>query len=233
MSPDRSTILLDLDGTLVDSLDGIHAGAVAAARMVEVELPDREFVHRAIGRGAARLLHQVCSGRHDGEVDMQTHATAMAAFRETYALTCVEGTTLRDGAVEALKALSNEGRRLMVATNKPRHPAKLVMDRLGLSSLVNGLVSPEDAGVHKPDPQFVKQCLRDRPSDSALLVGDSEVDAATARAAGIPFVAIRGGYNEGRDIGEARPSPDRVIDSLRDLQTAIASIETSDSSETT
>lgn len=229
MTTGRPTILLDLDGTLVDSLDGIHEGAIAAARKVGVGVPDRAFVHRAIGRGAARLLHQVCSGRHDGEVDSEMHGVAMAAFQETYARTCIVGTSLREGAVEALQALSTEGRRLLVATNKPRHPAKLVLDRLQLAALVDGLVSPEDAGVHKPDPQFVNHCLQDRPPSMAVLVGDSEVDAATARAAGIPFVAIRGGYNEGRDIGELRPSPERVIDSLKDLPAAIASIEAEDS----
>ncbi|MEE2971711.1 MAG: HAD-IA family hydrolase, partial [Planctomycetota bacterium] len=185
----------------------------------------RGFVRRAIGRGAARLLHQVCSGRHDGEVDLEMHRTAMAAFGKAYSRTCIKGTTVRENAVEALQMLAAEGRRLVVATNKPRHPAQLVLDRCGLIGLVDNLVSPEDAGVHKPDPRFVTHCLQGRSPSAALLVGDSEVDADTARGAGLPFVAIRGGYNEGRDIGEMRPPPERVIDSLRELPSAVASIE--------
>lgn len=226
MSRRFQLVLFDLDGTLVDSASGLHAAAVVAARAVGVEPPTPEFVRDAIGRGIDRLLHRVCSGRMDGETTSDTHRVARAAFDARYAETCLTGTVLRDGVEATLVTLRGEDRRLLVATNKPRSPARQVLTHLGLDALVDGLVCPEDAGVVKPDPGFVRCAADGLPLAHVVLVGDSSIDAATAFAAGIPFVAIRGGYDEGRDIAAHRPAPDRLVESPRDVPEAIYSMET-------
>lgn len=221
----HSTILIDLDGTLVDSVAGIHVAAVAAAEATGSSAPTIEFVRDAIGRGADRLVHRVCSERHDGMIDQELHARARRRFDEVYVDACLAGTFLRSGAVTALETLRREGRRLVVATNKPRRPAAVVLRHLEIEDLVDRLVCPDDAGVAKPDPRFVETAVGEGPIGAALFVGDSSIDSATARAAGIPFIAIRGGYDEGRRIEEVAPPPDRIIDEPGELSDAVHSID--------
>ena len=145
-------VLFDLDGTLVDSATGLHAAASFAAEAVGAPPPTAAFVRDAIGRGTDRLLHRVCSGSMGGEVSSSEHRVARAAFDRRYATTCLSGTVLREGVETALAVLRSEGRRLVVATNKPRRPAALVMEHLGIEAMVDGLTCPEDAGVVKPQP---------------------------------------------------------------------------------
>ncbi len=228
MSIRFQVVLLDLDGTLVDSASGLHEAASFAAETVGVPAPSAAFVRNAIGRGTDRLLHRVCSGNMDGEVSSSEHRVARAAFDRRYATTCLSGTVLREGVENALAALRSEGRRLVVATNKPRRPAALVMEHLGIDSMVDGLTCPEDAGVVKPDPAFIRCAAGETPLDRVLLVGDSSIDAASAEASAIPFVAIRGGYDEGRDIGDRQPSPDAIVDSPRGVPNAVRSLEGGD-----
>ena len=225
MSTRISTVLFDLDGTLVDSAVGIHHAASIAAEALGAPNPDLDFVRDAIGRGVDRLIHRIGSGTQDGEIDEVRHATCLTAFQAAYAESCLEGTCFREGVPRVMSKLRAEGRRLIIATNKPRHPASLVLERLGLDSMVDGLICPEDAGVVKPNPMFIDRCLGSIPRSESVLVGDSSIDGATARATGIPFIAIRGGYDEGRDIGDLKPSPDRVVDSPVGVPAAIQEIE--------
>lgn len=225
-------ILLDLDGTLVDSAPGLHAAAVQVASRLGITMPPPVFVRDAIGRGTDRLIHRIVSGTMDGEVDRAIHVRARAMFDEAYASTCLTGTEVRQGVRASLEELRREGRRLVVATNKPRVPASAVLRHLDLEGSVDDLVSPEDARVVKPDPGFVHHVIRASGPDftirGSLLVGDSSIDAATATAAGIPFIAIRGGYDEGRDIADHVPTPDQVLEYPGQLAAAVRGLEAGD-----
>lgn len=221
----HTTLLFDLDGTLVDSVDGIHVAGSAAAESIGGPEPTVEFVRNAIGRGVDLLVHRVGSGRQEGRVDPDRHAVARACFDEVYAESCLGGTSLRTGVVPVLEGLRREGRRLVVATNKPRRPAAILLDHLGIDRLVDGLVCPEDAGVRKPDPGFVRTAVGPGDPSKSLLVGDSSIDAETARRAGIPFIAIRGGYDEGRSIDDLAPAPDLIVDEPLGLPAAIATLD--------
>jgi phosphoglycolate phosphatase len=220
-----SNILIDLDGTLVDSIDGLHAACLAAAKTIERPPPDLEFVRRSIGRGSDRLLHLVLRGDAESMLEPDLHQRARAAFDRHYASACLGGSHLRVGVAESLRKLRAEGRRLVVATNKPRQPAELVLRHLGLDELTDGLCCPEDAGCLKPDPEFVSAAVGNPDRSGVILVGDSGVDAATADAASIPFIAVRGGYDEGRDIATRTPSPSVVIETPEGLPTAIRALE--------
>ncbi len=218
-------ILLDLDGTLVDSIEGLHAACMAAATAIERPLPDLELVRRSIGRGSDRLLHLVLGHDAESGLEPDLHRQARTAFDDHYASICGEGSSLRSGVMESLKTLRDEGRRLVVATNKPRRPAELVLSHLGLDQLTDGLCCPEDAGCLKPNPEFVSAAVGRADRTGVLLVGDSGIDGATADAARIPFVAVRGGYDEGRDIAMRSPAPSAVIESPKELPAAIHALE--------
>lgn len=219
-------ILLDLDGTLVDSIHGLHAACQAAAETIQRPPPDLEFVRRSIGRGSDRLLHLVLRRDAESILRPDLHERARAAFDRHYASTCCTGSHLREGVAESLAELRAEGRRLVVATNKPRRPAELVLRHLGLDQLTDGLCCPEDAGCLKPDPEFVSAAVGRSDRNGVILVGDSGIDGATADAAKIPFVAIRGGYDEGRDIATRVPPPAAVLESPKGLPAVIRDLET-------
>ena len=221
----HTTLLFDLDGTLVDSVDGIHVAASAAAAEIGGPTPTLDFVRHAIGRGVDLLLHRVGSGHQDGRVDPIRHALARKRFDGVYAESCLAGTTLRPGALEVMERFRLDGRRLVVATNKPRRPAAIILGHLGLDRRVDGLFCPEDAGVRKPDPEFVRIAIGKGIRAESLLVGDSSIDAETARRSGISFIAIRGGYDEGRSIDDLVPPPDLIVDEPHDLPEAIATLE--------
>ena len=221
----HDTLLFDLDGTLVDSVDGLHVAAVASAAVAGGPVPTHDFVRNAIGRGVDMLIHRVASGDQDGRIGPEIHARSRARFDEVYAESCLAGTSIRLGVRPVLEEFRRQGRRLVIATNKPRRPARILIQHLDLVSLVDDVVCPDDAGVRKPDPAFAAHALGGRTESTGLLVGDSSIDAETARRAGIPFVAIRGGYDEGRRIDDLQPPPDRIVDEPRDLPGAIASLE--------
>lgn len=224
--PERfNDILIDLDGTLVDSIEGLHAACLAAAETIGRPRPDLEFVRRSIGRGSDRLLHLVLRREAEAMLDPDLHRQARTAFDRHYASACCGGSHLREGVAESLMTLRAEGRRLVVATNKPRRPAELVLRHLGLDDLIDELCCPEDAGCLKPDPDFVSAAVGSTDRSSVLLVGDSGVDGDTADAASIPFIAVRGGYNEGRDIATRTPSPAAVIETPATLPAAIGQLE--------
>lgn len=218
-------ILVDLDGTLVDSIDGLHTACLAAADTIGRPRPDLEFVRRSIGRGSDRLLHLVLRVDAELMLDPDLHQQARLAFDRHYASACCGGSHLREGVADSLVSLRAEGRRLVVATNKPRQPAELVLRHLGLDDLIDELCCPEDAGCLKPDPDFVSAAVGSSDRSGVILVGDSGVDGDTADAASIPFIAVRGGYDEGRDIATRSPSPSAVIETPRTLPAAIHQLE--------
>ncbi len=220
-----SMLLFDLDGTLVDSVEGLQIASAAAAECVGAGTPSLEFVRNAIGRGVDRLIHRVCSTRQDGEIPNDLHRIARARFDAVYLEACLSGTSLRNGVEDPLRDSRLEGRRVVVATNKPRGPAEVIIDHLGLDGLIDALVCPEDAGVRKPDPAFIGHALGTARKSEAILVGDSSIDAESARLADIPFLAIRGGYDEGRRIDDRIPCPDLIVDEPRDLPEAVRALE--------
>ena len=225
MHPDRrfrDLVLIDLDGTLVHSVEGIHAACVRMSESIGIESPSLEFVHRSIGRGADVLVARVLSGGRDVERRDALHQAAREAFDHWYLQCWQDGTRIRDGAIETLEALVAEGREAIIATNKPGRVADEIVCHLGLDTLVSGLVTPDHAKSRKPHPDFVDHALSGRNRSRSVLIGDSMVDAETALNAGIPFVAISGGYNEGIRIedSEIRDSPivggwDSVHDVIR------------------
>ena len=206
MNPDlrsRDLVLIDLDGTLIDSVEGIHAACVRMSESIGIESPSLEFVHRSIGRGADVLVGKVLSGGRDSERRDARHRVAREAFDHAYLRCWQDGTKVRHGAIETLEALVAEGREAIIATNKPGRAADEIVRHLGLDMCVSGLVTPDHTSSRKPDPAFVDYALSGRSRSRSVLIGDSMVDAEAAMNAGIPFVAMSGGYNAGIRIEES------------------------------
>ena len=119
------------------------------------------------------------------------------------------------GAAETLAQLRNSEWRLAVCTNKLEASARRLLEDLGLLPAFALVAGPDTFGVAKPDPAHLLQCIQTAEADRpAVLVGDSEVDIACARAAGIPVIAAAWGYAQ-RPLAEL--SPDAIVSALADV----------------
>lgn len=219
--------MLDLDGTLVDSLDGLCEAAAKAVKHVGYPVPSREAVASYIGSGAPRLLHRSLTGDPNGIAEDEIFQPAFEAFTDHYYTCCIHGTQLRRDALEVLSLLREQGRVMAVLTNKPARPTKRILEHLGLMEHFEVVISPEDVGVKKPDPRGLIEAVQRLGVPSGVMVGDSRVDLKTAAAAGMAFVGIRGGYNHGTDLQKEIPAPHAVIDELQGLPEAIIRLESS------
>lgn len=212
--PDRYRILLlDLDGTLLDTAPEI-ADAVneyLARRGLAPAAFDE--VRGWIGFGARQLLRRALASRGvDGPA-----AADLDDFGRIYFAHCGRNSRPFPDVPEALRRLRAQGLRLAVISNKEARFAQASLAAHGLLEGIDLLVGGDTLPARKPDPLPVRHCLTwfGLPPAAALMVGDSDIDIETARAAGIAVWAVSYGYN-GERQGFAT-APDRIIDDFRTL----------------
>lgn len=189
------TAIFDLDGTLVESAADLHA---ASNRMLdELSLAPLELAELKsfVGNGVPTLVRRCLEARDVGD-DPDLAVRALAIFTSAYEAAPVDLTHAYEGVPEALEALKAGGWALGVCTNKPQRPAELVLEGLGLAGYFGAVVGGDVLPVLKPDPAPLIHCLTALGGDpaQAIFVGDSEVDAATAAAAKMPFAIYTKGY---------------------------------------
>ena len=213
-------IVFDLDGTLVDSLGDLqralnltlaefHCGPLTLAR-----------VQSLVGDGVGQLVSRALEA---AGCKADVHE-ALARYLAHYDADPVAHTQVYPGVRATLEAFRREGIALAVLTNKLSRSTQLVLERLELARYFSRVVSGDSLGFRKPDPRVLLAVLADfsAPAAESLMVGDSEVDADTARAAGVPFVQVTYGYH--RAPLEEIPSAARLADftALRALVAARA-----------
>lgn len=208
-------LILDLDGTLVDTLGDFVA--VLGLTLADLGLPavDRAFVEHTIGRGGEHLVRQTLA-RVGAEPALFERAWAL--YQQHYAAVNGAHAGVYPGVVEGLEALRAAGLPLAVLTNKPAAPARELLRRKGLDGFFRHVFGGDDFPRKKPDPlPLIKTCeaLGTAPS-ATWMVGDSRNDAEAARAAGCPLVLVTYGYNHGEDI-HAVPARQHVgrLDEIR------------------
>ena len=199
MSP--TAVLLDVDGTLVDSNDA-HAHAwVAAFAEAGLEIPfDR--VRRCIGMGADKLLPSVAGLGEDDPAGKEISRRRGEIFRQEW----VPRLKPQRDADRLLQALKERGFRLVAASSAKRSELTQLLDVAGASWLLDDHTSSDDANASKPEPDIVMAALtrgRVQPRD-ALMVGDTPYDIEACRTAGIRIFALRcGGYWSDEDLRDA------------------------------
>ena len=200
-------IIFDLDGTLADTQDDL-AAAVNATRafrgLPPLGLPG---IRSAIGDGARSLVERTV-GREGVE-------ESLGHFIHYYREHSVVKTRLYPGVLEVLRA--TEDRIRAVVTNKPERISRRILKALEVDGHFVEVIGGDTLPVRKPDPAAVLGLLQRHsiPPDSALMVGDSPIDVATAKAAGIASAALRGGYADPGALEASRP--DFLLVSLGDL----------------
>lgn len=213
------TVVFDLDGTLVDTApDLIETLNVVFTRD---GLPPLDYAaaRDMIGGGARRMIESALKlqgcGLTEGVVDR-----LFADFIVHYGAHIADRSQPFPGLDAALDRLASRGCQFAVCTNKLESLSRLLLEALGLSRRFAAICGPDTFGMQKPDPEILRRTIRATGGalQRAVMVGDSGTDIATARAAGVPVVAVDFGYSETpvRELG-----PDRVISHFDHLADAV------------
>lgn len=217
-----TTIVFDLDGTIVDTAPDLtsatnHALALAGAAPVTVG-----ELHPFIGRGSKAMIDAGLAfrGISVSEVDGQR---LHKAFLEFYADNVAVGSRPFEDVPELLDALADAGAKLAVCTNKYVALSRLLLVELRLADKFAAIAGRDTFPVCKPDPAHLTGTIAMAGGDAAraVMVGDSEVDIATALAARIPCIAVTFGYTS-RPVREL--GPDVVIDHFREFPAALDTV---------
>jgi phosphoglycolate phosphatase len=191
--------IVDLDGTMVDTLGDFVA--VLRLTLTELGLPvvDRAFVEHTVGKGSEHLIRSTLA--HVG-ADAGLYDAAWAAYQRHYLVLNGQYSEVYPGVVEGLQRLRDAGVRLACLTNKPVAFARPLLASKGLDGFFEFVFGGDSFARKKPDPLPLLETCRALGTAPActLMVGDSRNDAQAAWAAGCPVVLVSYGYNHGEPI---------------------------------
>jgi phosphoglycolate phosphatase len=217
--PRSSTIVFDLDGTLVDTApDLISALNYVLAREGLAPVPVAS-ARTMIGAGARKLIERglEAEGRSVSLADMDRLTADFIAY---YGEHIAEASRPFEGLHEALDELAARGCRFAVCTNKLEWLSKRLLDELGMTARFAAICGADTFGVSKPDPVILRQTILRAGGDiaSAIMVGDAGTDVGAARRAGVPVIGCTFGYT---DVPMAELNPDQLIHHMKDLPGAV------------
>ena len=183
-------VIFDLDGTLLNTLGDLCDSVNFVLR--SYSLPERslEEVNSFIGNGIGELI------RRSLPADAQDKFNdALDKFREYYGEHSNVKTCVYDGLIEVLTSLRAEGYRIGVVTNKVDFAAKALCKEY-FGELIDIAIGDRPECPRKPAPDAVFEAMEIMGVDSAIFVGDSDVDIATAKNAGVPCIAVTWGFRD-------------------------------------
>jgi phosphoglycolate phosphatase len=216
--PQLQLVLFDLDGTLVET--GPEICDAVNGTLTSLQLPPATLqqVEDWIGHGTETLLLQALASATGKSVESVRGSSLWRAaqphFAVEYERRCGTTSRLYPHAREVLAKLGERGVHRALVTNKEQRFTQPVLRRHGLRQMLDRVVCGDTLATKKPHPGGVHDCLRafGVAASRALFVGDSSIDVATARNAGVAVWALTHGYNMGEPV--AASHPDRVLDSL-------------------
>jgi phosphoglycolate phosphatase len=216
------TIVYDLDGTLADTAGDLVATLNWLLGREGLAPMPVENAGSLVGAGARALIERgfAASGR---TLEPQKLAALFGDFLAHYNAHIADLTQLYPGVETALAAFARAGWRQAVCTNKLEGSAKLLMNSLGVAERFAFICGQDTFGVGKPDPKPLLMTIAacGGASDRAIMVGDSATDIKTARAAGLPVIAVDYGYT---DTPVDELGPDRVVSHFEQLAEACAAL---------
>ena len=217
------TVIFDLDGTLADTSGDLIAAANASFQMRghgALLDPDRD---RLTAFHGGRAMLKLGFSRLDTSVLDDELEQYYQQFLTAYAENIDRETRLYPGAEAAVEALLEAGFKVGICTNKPEGLAETLIQRLGVRDLFGSLVGADTFPVRKPDPLPYRESVLRAGGDPGLsvLIGDTDTDVRTARAAGVPIVLVAFGP-EGPEIG--RLDPDALLSGYPDLPEVVSAL---------
>ncbi len=180
-------VVLDLDGTLVDSVYHHVVAWQGAFRDVGRPVPALR-VHEAIGMGGDRLVAHVAGASVEAAVGDDVRALHDQHFRAT-----LRSITALDGASDLVAGLADRGHRLALASSAEAGLVDELLDLLDARSRIGTVVTASDGVASKPGPEMVQEAVARAGGGAAVVVGDAVWDALSAEAAGSPCIGLRSG----------------------------------------
>jgi phosphoglycolate phosphatase len=214
------TIVFDLDGTLVDTAPDLLDSLNHCLELARLPAVDEVALRRYVGMGG-KVMIQRAFAAHEKPLAEDHLAELLVAFLEHYTDN-IPGRSLLFPSVEAaLRRFADAGFTLAVCTNKYESLSRKLLEALGVADRFAAICGQDSFAFRKPDPRHLTLTIEAAGGvpARALMVGDSRTDIDTAKAAGLPVVAVDFGYTD-RHVREFEPS--RVISHFDELTLGLA-----------
>ncbi|WP_303905134.1 phosphoglycolate phosphatase [Thiohalomonas denitrificans] len=209
--------LIDLDGTLVDSVPDLAFCADEMNKTLGLPVRGEQRARNWVGNGVERFVKRALTDSLHDEPEPVLLEQALPIFMGLYAENTSARSRLYPGVREGLDYLQSKGIALGCVTNKAARFTEPLLRELGIYDCFGIVVSGDTLPQKKPDPAPLRHAADffKVPEEASLMIGDSMHDVEAARNAGFSVIAVTYGYNHGHDIREA--NPDAVVDSLAEL----------------
>jgi len=211
-------VLIDVDGTLVDSVPDLAFCVDGMMQAIGRQVCGEARVRLWVGNGVERLVKRALTGEMETEPDAELYAQALPVFLDLYAENVSQRSRLYSGVREGLDYLKSAGYKLGCVTNKASQFTLPLLRDLGVHDDFSIIICGDTLEKKKPDPMPLLHAAAhfSVPPQQALMLGDSISDVKAARAAGFSVICMSYGYNHGEDIRNYHP--DAVIDSMAELR---------------
>jgi len=211
----RPIVVFDLDGTLVDTAPDLLDSLNHCLELAKIDRVDAVNLRSLVGMGGKVMIERAFAAQNR-PLSEDRLAQLLVSFLDHYTENMPGKSLLFPGAEAALSRLGEAGYLLAVCTNKYESLSKKLLEALGQSSRFAAICGQDTFAWRKPDPRHLLETIAQAGGDpeQAVMIGDSRTDIDTAKAAGIPVVAVDFGYTD-RHVRTFEPS--RIISHFDEL----------------
>jgi len=215
---DPKLIMIDVDGTLVDSVPDLAFCVDQMMIELGLQLCGEERVRNWVGNGIPKLIERALIDKLDKESISKVYEVAYPIFLKLYSDNSAIRSRLYDGVKEGLDYLKSKGYLLGCVTNKSEQFTNPLLKKMGIYNDFRLIISGDTLDKKKPDPLPLLHGANffNMQPNECLMLGDSVSDVRAARAAGFDIICMSYGYNHGNNIEDE--NPDLVIDSMDQLK---------------
>jgi phosphoglycolate phosphatase len=213
------TIVFDLDGTLVDTAPDLAEATNYVLSTLGLDRINELEIRPFVGHGALAMIDGAVKA-HGRKLSERELHDLFEVFLVYYSAHIADYSAPYPHVIAALDGLRAEGATLAVCTNKMEKQAHAVLKAMKLDGYFAAVTGRDSLGAYKPDPRHLTEtiALAGGNQKSSIMIGDSETDIRTAKAASVPIVAVSFGYSVDP---VASFGPDTIIDDYRDLRAAL------------
>lgn len=219
----QTTIVFDLDGTLVDTAPDLMGGIDVIMRRKGLEPVSHDLLRPLISIGSRAML-KLALERNEHALSDEAYETWWQEYLAIYAENIAAASRPFPGLVDLLDRLAASGATLAVCTNKAEHLSRKLLDALGLTQRFAAIAGRDTfPRCYKPNPEHLLGAVRLAGGlpRRAIMVGDSDIDVLAARNAGVPVIAVSFGYTH---APVSSFDPDEIIDHYDEFDAALARV---------